>query len=166
MKRKSPIKKYLVRYIKTTNVKLVFLINMINREKLYSKAIIFLFGLFFANGCECPLPCSPAADPLTQLLVTILFPPTPPFSGSCTLQNDCIDFRGAMFESVHANICDSQGGIYKSNFRCDLTGKSAECSLLKETTLFRLKYYYNVSWDGNSSLDHCENKLKGVYSSI
>ncbi len=119
------------------------------------------------NDCKCPIPCGGKVTSQDErALIYLLLVQTPPFSGSCELQNDCIDFKNATQETLHINICDSQGGIYKRNISCDLSGKSAECSLLKETSLFRLKYYYGSSWNATDATEHCQTDLKGLYSNL
>lgn len=140
---------------------------MILFYKKFSKFIILLTLVFSLDQCSCEGdPCRTLPGAYAQAVFFLLFPPTPPFSGSCTLQNDCIDFKDATFESVHANICNYRGGIYKSNIQCDLTGKQSKCSLLQQTGIFRSKYYYDSSWNGSSATDHCQNQLKGVYSNL
>lgn len=140
---------------------------MINRKKLYLKAIIFLFMLFFATGCECPAPCvGNAVDPAVKAILYLLLTQSPAFSGSCVLQNDCIQFENATNESTHLSICNFQGGQYKHNVSCDLSAKSAQCSLLKETSIFRLKYFYGSFWGNTESAEHCETNLKGIYSTL
>ncbi|PJZ49030.1 hypothetical protein CH362_11360 [Leptospira saintgironsiae] len=104
--------------------------------------------------------------PVENAILSLLISQTPPFSGSCILQNDCIEFQSATNESTHLSICNFQGGQYQHGVSCDLSSKSAECSLLKETSIFRLKYYYGNSWGSPESTEHCETNLEGIYSNL
>lgn len=136
------------------------------RMKLYLFSLLLLGSLF--RGCDCNFdPCAiPEVNLLNYLIYQGLYPPPPVFSGSCTLQNDCIEYQNTVSEADHKNICQFQGGTYQNGNTCDRTGKLYECSLLGKGTSLSVKYYYGNSWDASGSSQHCQNVLEGDYSAL
>lgn len=135
---------------------------MINRKKLLFISIAIFC---FVNRCDCIDPCGLAPNRIDVLILTALLAP-PPFSGSCLIEGDCIDFRKAENETLHANLCEFREGEYRRKTKCDITGKSASCSSVKGNSALKLEYYYGSTWSLTDSADHCVNSLDGEYTEL